>query len=497
MGDYSVPAEIRRLKPKGTMVKKVKNGFYVYEHSSKKESVINPDGTVTRKTVNQMGKCIGSITLNEGFIPNINRLHDDSIIAKNYGDYAFAVECGKPTLSALEDVFNKKDAHRIFCIGVIFCVDGFTYMKRIKSRYDMSYLSYLYPGMLLGYDALHTLYLDLGTKNQRVARFEQNIIDRSSGRVAIDGHVIACTSENNDLSEFGYKAQKYGTPQINWMTAYDVNSKKTLASILTNGSEPDKVSVQSLFSRHTFKDTEFLVDRGFNSEKDKQLMGSNGNTYIVPMISNRSSYRNVVSCLKFDKRRYFVYKKQKYSSIVYYKEFNIDGQRYIAYKDATREASERSEYTKKMKAGKKGYTEDGLIKNDIYFGLFLLETNKNVNNASAEVVFSSYKDRWTIETYYNYVRNKSDFNALYQQDYFMCQGLGFLVSVSGMIFSDIQCVIKDAGMSMEDVMDTVGKLKMVEDGGNWQIKNKVKPVRELCEKIGFEAPLYLAEKVAT
>jgi len=32
-------------------------------------------------------------------------------------------------------------------------------------------------------------------------------------RIAIDGHVIACTSECNDLSEFGYKASKLGTEQ--------------------------------------------------------------------------------------------------------------------------------------------------------------------------------------------------------------------------------------------------------------------------------------------
>ena len=496
VGEYSVPDEIRRLKPKGTMVKKVKNGFYVYEYSSKKEKVINPDGTVARKTINHMGKCIGSITLQEGFVPNANRLHDDSIITKNYGDYAFAVECGRPTLAALENAFNKKDAQRIFCIGVIFCVDGFTYMKRIKSRYDISYLSYRYPGMLLGYDALHTLYMDLGTKNQRVVQFEQNGIDKSSGRVAIDGHVIACTSESNDLSEFGYKAQKYGTPQINWITAYDVNSKRTLSSILANGSEPDKVSVR-VFSRHTFQNTEFLVDRGFNSQADKQLMGSNGNTYIVPMVSNRSNYKCVVSGLKFDRRRYFVYEKQKYSSIVYYQEFNLDGERYIAYKDAAREASERSEYIKKMKEGKQGYTEDGLIKNDIYFGLFLLETNKTVETASAETVFSSYKERWSIETFYNYVRNKCDFNALYQQDYFMCQGLSFLVTVSGMIFSDIQRVIRDTGLSIDDVLDAVGKLKMAEEGGNWQIKNRVKAVREVCEKVRFDIPLYLPRKLAT
>ena len=31
MGDYSVPEEIRRLKPKGTSVKPIKGNYYVIE----------------------------------------------------------------------------------------------------------------------------------------------------------------------------------------------------------------------------------------------------------------------------------------------------------------------------------------------------------------------------------------------------------------------------------------------------------------------------------
>ena len=34
MGDYSVPAEIRALKPKGTMVKNINGYYYVYQFSS-------------------------------------------------------------------------------------------------------------------------------------------------------------------------------------------------------------------------------------------------------------------------------------------------------------------------------------------------------------------------------------------------------------------------------------------------------------------------------
>lgn len=125
--------------------------------------------------------------------------------------------------------------------------------------------------------------------------------------------------------------------------------------------------MKSLFEKYEFSNTEFLVDRGFNTGSDKQLMSSNGNTY-------------------------------------------------IAYRDTTRAGAERRDYIKAMSMGKSGCTEEGLPENEQYFGLFLLETNDF--EADAETIFCHYKNRWSIKTYYNYVRNDVDFNALYQQDFF-------------------------------------------------------------------------------
>lgn len=88
------------------------------------------------------------------------------------------------------------------------------------------------------------------------------MVQASSKRIAIDGHVIACTSEQNDLSEYGYKARKLGMEQINWLTAYDVVTKKPLLSRLYNGADPDKTSVQDMLERYSFSNTEFLVGRG-------------------------------------------------------------------------------------------------------------------------------------------------------------------------------------------------------------------------------------------
>jgi hypothetical protein len=94
--------------------------------------------------------------------------------------------------------------------------------------------------------------------------------------------------------------------------------------------------------------------------------------------------------------------------MIYYAEYiaGDDNCWRIAFQDTTRAGAERQDYIKAMAAGKSGYTEAGLVENELYFGLFLLETNDF--NLSAEEVFCHYKDCWSIETYYNYVRNDAD-----------------------------------------------------------------------------------------
>ena len=291
----------------------------------------------------------------------------------------------------------------------------------------------------------------------------------------------------------GSGAVKLGTEQINWLTAYDVVDSQPLLSHIYSGADPDKISVKALFERYNFSNTEFLADRGFNTDPDKELMSSNGNTYIVPMISNRKDYAAIIEILKFDKRKYFVFNKDSYASMIYYAEYvaGDDSCRRIAFQDTTRAGAERQDYIKAMAAGKSGYTEEGLVENELYFGLFLLETNDF--DLSAEEVFCHYKDRWSIETYYNYVRNDADFNALYQQDYFCMQGLSFIVTIAGMIYHDIKKIADESKLSVKEIMREMKKLKITLNGNKWVVENKIKSVRDVTAKVGFDIPKYLPE----
>ena len=75
-GKYSVPEEIPRLKPRGTMVKKINGHFYVYGMKNTKDPTTGKWKTVTTGI-------LGKITLEDGYVPN----EDAGYTVLEYGAY--------------------------------------------------------------------------------------------------------------------------------------------------------------------------------------------------------------------------------------------------------------------------------------------------------------------------------------------------------------------------------------------------------------------------
>ena len=485
MGKYSVPEEIRKLRPKGTTVKCLKGHYYVYEYKSTSIKVEQHDGTSKWKTKTQMGSCIGYITLESGFVPNENKLSYSEITVFDFGEYFFIKEYASTTLELLKGTFHPDEATQMFALASVFLANRFQNKKNVARFFEVSAFAKWYPNVQLGRTALDNLYKKLGRHGELPDKFQQKLIDESSKKLAIDGHVIACSSEKGDLSAFGYKYKKLGTAQINWMSAYDVLTGMPLCNEMFNGADPDKTAIQVLFSRFFFADTLFLVDRGFNTEKDKKLMSENGNTYIVPMIIGRNDYKAVYDQIKFDKRRSFVYDKNGYSSVIRYSEYSLENKsiRYIAFLDTTRQSAERQTYIKKMKNHEKGYTEEGLIESEKDFGLFLLETNDTKKKAVE--IFTDFKSRWTIETFYDFIDNDVDVNALCLQDYCEYEGLGFIVQVTGMIYHDLKKETDKHGLSMKEVMSLLKGLKLVKERDRYVVRNDNKERKDLCKELNL------------
>lgn len=480
MGSYSVPEEIRRLKPKGTMVKNISGHYYVYKFSN------YTDNNGKRHT--KMGKCIGAIKEGIGFVPNKTYNRDAEVTSLDFGEYAITLANSSHTFELLKQCFNPEDAATIYAIGIIEAIQGFTYLKDIKPYYDMSVLSVRFPSLKLGYSSLSKLYDSLGRRQKNVLEFEERLLAESSGQIAIDGHAIGSMSTENDLAEKGYKFRKIGEPQINLLMAYDVNTHMPLMSRIYEGASIDMVSVKDFLDQAEYKDTLFIIDRGFYSKENLRLFSSNGNKYIIPLRKSNTACRKAVSSLEMQER--FIYRRGKKSSVIEYKDEIIDNVRVVTYRDLNESAAEQENYLMHLERGDKGYTKQAFEEYKDFMGVTVLQTN--CKSEMAKEIYELYKKRWSIETFYNYFKNKAGYVSLHEEDYYKTQGLSFIMLVSSLIRHDLTVAVKDIqGKSVDSCLLEARMVKAHKRHGAWTVcnclKNRVKLFEQLntplCVKI--------------
>ena len=98
-GRYVVPEEILKFKPRGTMVKKIHGGFYVYAM----ENVKNPE---TGKWHTKSRGILGKITVENGYIPN----EEAGYTVLEYGAYHLAEECALEIRGQFLQAFGRGEA---------------------------------------------------------------------------------------------------------------------------------------------------------------------------------------------------------------------------------------------------------------------------------------------------------------------------------------------------------------------------------------------------
>ncbi len=477
MGTYSVPEDIRALKPKGTMVKVIRNGYYVYTCTNQK----GEDGKWRLK----MGSVIGSIKEGVGFIPNDNFCTDEKISVVEYGQYAIAYEASKCVLAELKGFFNPLDATRIYSLALLFMVNGHTSLKNISELFLQSCLSVRYPTVSMSYGILSDLLDALGRREDRPLQYQQHLLDKSY-RIAIDGHCIESYSHENDLAQYGNKYRTTGEMQINFLIAYDLDTRKPVLARMYPGSMVDKTSVKDLMGSFVFKGKLIIADRGFYSLENLLLFSRGGNHYIIPLSENLLEYKAAKDNL--DYKRSFIYRTNKKMHPIFYWEAETageDGSRVILYKDMNRSAEEEEAFGKRIGTSK-NYTPERLEALKLSFGVFILKTS--LANDTAEEIFCLYKQRWGIESYFDLVKNRDDFKALCFQDYYMSQGLAFIILITGQIEQAFRSACpKIPGKTPDDILLEARGVKIKKKNDVWEAANYNKKLIELFTL--FKCPL--------
>ena len=490
-GRSSLPENVTRFKPCKCSRIRNDNGVYrVYKYSAVK--------LASGKWSSNYGYLIGKIIPGEGFFPNKRYQKElteqellsfpDGITDVCYGSYALLMHLSTDIFEKLKACFSLERAAQIYCYALILCANGFLHIDQVDEFYQESFLSVLYRkySFKMGYTALSNLLHDLGLRGNPVRQFEQGLIDACSRNIAIDGHVIRSCSKENDLAEPGYKLRELKNSQVNVLIAYDIQNRFPLMYRTYRGSSVDKKSVEDLLLSRSFKNTKFMVDRGFFSETALNLMSKNGNCYIIPLPNSNKNLKRIRRTLQYNSGE-FVYRsgRKDTARIIYYEEFLDEKTRVIVYKGIDEHNSKRKSYRQFMEAGEKSYTQENYDKYCDWWGVYSLQTTAP---DPAPVIYSDYKGRWAIETYNNYVKNDASFNDLKLQDYYVQHGFDFIMLVTGLIHEKLNAAVrsmKKSSISTFDLLVKAGHMRMVMRENEWQLHNTRTKDLELLKAVGY------------
>jgi hypothetical protein len=472
MGAYSVPERIRAMKPKGTMVKAIGGRYYVYEYRS-----VTVDGK--RKT--RMGACIGSITEDLGFVRNDGLARTSEVTTLEFGQYAAVLANSEGVFEMLKEHFNVADAAAIYCMAVINCANGQTPMKDMGRHLGMGLLSLRFPSVRLGADAASSLIDALGRRQGAVMSFEAALCAASGTEIAIDGHAMPSASVENDLAEPGYKRSKLGSDQVNLLMAYDVASDTPLISRVYEGAVLDKASVRELLSRTDLKDKLFVVDAGFYSTANLEVFSSDGNSYVIPLHKGLVACKGAVADEHVDGR--FVYRRSRRASAIEYREHGRGTARVVLFRDLSKAALEQSGYLAKLEQGAKGYTQAGFMAAKDVMGVIVLQTNRH--DLSAQEIYEIYKRRWSIETFFDYLKNDAGLTSFAVQGYCKVQGVAFVMLVTALVHKHVkEAFAKVKGKSVDDCLLEARMVKANKVAGGWVCSNLLERQRVLFEALG-------------
>ena len=451
-GSYAVPENIRKMKPRGTMVKKIKGHYYVYGMKCIKDE---KTGKWKTKILGIMGK----ITEKDGYIPN-----KDDPSFHEFGTYYLFESCAKEIRELFFQAFGKNDdARRIWICGMIYAVNGFRPICRISHIFLTSYYWINQSGIKLGETAVCNMLENLGRRDDEAKAF-QELLTAITTEVAIDGHVIPRYSALDGMTEFGYKHKKLGCEQVNLLTAFDTINCRPVAMRMFDGSKNDKASVKELIDDVLIEKCLYLMDRGFQCDEVKQKIASVHGTYIMPVCSLTNSYKEAMKRGP-GRLKAFTYTHREgihtEEDLVEYRiASESSGTRVIYYRNMKQAMEQKNSYLKCIKNKVEGYTDEGLEKAEMSFGVIVLETT---HSGQPEDIYSLYKRRWRIETFYDYLKHQMDFNALGVQDWAKLQGLSFMMMLASLIRGACQLRLKDnkLNMSMPDVLSISSSVKLL------------------------------------
>ena len=500
----AVPDWAKTLRKKGQIIKKEGTNLYLYEVSYKYDPAKKRSRTIP-------GRYLGRLDEKKGLIPASARKavrKPEYTAPLEYGASELLESLGSDMREKLIECFGKDDGDAIMAIGKIGLIDKEP-EKRIHAVYETSYEKIRHPDLSLSGSSISRLTERIGKDRKSQMAFMKAFIGDAT-HVIFDGTRLVCYSKDISDAQIGYNHSGIKDPQINLMYCFSLKPVKMPVYFMPfPGNRPDIANIRTSLKELNIRDAYLIADKGFACESNLTAIRRCGMTALWPIRRDSSlidySFLEGRSLVAAFGSSFFAY----HGRTVYYKVMQeyeeaeepekrkrgrpkkdeeppmkkVLKEQIVLYVDSRLYEDEMDTYTMGINLRRDGFTPEGLVSSEKYFGTIALAIDKKEDPIAQ---FTMYKERELIEDGNKAYKHVLDDFASNKQCTDTYNGWLFLNHISLMlyyrVFNKIKEKRKTDEISVEDVMDTLKRVTIFKADEEWVRKEPtLKELKSITE----------------
>lgn len=493
------------LPPK-TEIKHIGNHWYLYER-------INFYDPTVKRTRKKSGKILGSITEN-GFVPSkarVNTRKPTDVV--EVGAVNFVYQRTDWMRERLQKHFP--DLWEIIYVIVIIRTIHEKALKRLQLHYDDSILSYLFPGLSFTPSKITNFLSTLGRMRSSIRSFMQEMVAEHGQFILCDGHRLLSASHTLENAEYGYDSKKRFKPQTNLLYLFSIGENGGYPVYYKQymGSTPDVIAFSDILAECSAYATNCTIigDKGVPSDFNFELIDEAGLKYIMPLRRGNQYVKGQVPISPSLYDRTFCYHDRAirvkkipedgfviylYLDMDLYAEEIADNAKRTEKKNNTNQLAMEKEYARRQKG--KGRLSDEQLKNlqpidpqeteKEEIGTITIKTTRT--DLDEIEIYTMYKRRQEIEQFFKTYGDTLEFDASYMQNNYSQEAWLFLNHLSSIIgvriIEEIASIGESKNISLEDLTETLLKIKAEKYEDEWRVTPVKKKVQTLCKRMGID-----------
>lgn len=477
------PDWVNKHRKPGTEIRKIGNGYYLYEVSSFYDKV-------KRKGKKKTGKYMGVITESEGFkvadsvkvsksssMVNVSRLS-----TKEYGMSAFIQQHCSKMLEGLKIYFP--DRWQYILVALYCRLVHTSPMKNMAYYYKRSFLSEQFD-LTINAGKSSALLKEIGQDRKPITDY---MYHQSEGDkfFLIDATSIVSYSQNLSQVKLGLTKDKTFAPLFNLLYFYSPNSYLPAYYRVFGGNIKDVKMVCMAIQESRYKDAIIIGDKGFFSLENIEILEQAGLQYIIPLKRDSEFiYKDLYRDLPQNGSR-FLYDER----VIYHTDYSITPTRTVhLFTDEMELANEKRDFIFRMKKHPQQYTEEAFQKYLPSFGTISLITN---TREQSEATYLNYKSSAGVEILFDGVKNILGNDHTYMQDKDALEGWMFINHLALQVHHKIYAFLQSKNLlykySIRDFMEYLADVKKVRINEQWIAEPLIAEQQKMFKNLDMHIP---------